>query len=204
MPLVPEISLFLAVPHLGLFDLTGGGFHSDQPPPFWAFAWAGGQALARYLLDHPEVVAGRRVLDVASGSGLVAIAAARAGAAQVAAVDVDPEAVAAAHRNAKANGVALAQDVPRPEVVLAGDAFYSARVAEQIMPVLRTARQQGASVLVGEPGRGYFPERSFDRLARYSVPVPKALEDVETLVTSVWEMRNTMLSAANKLYAACI
>jgi predicted nicotinamide N-methyase len=202
VPLVPEIRLHLAGHDRGLFDLAGGEFHSDRPPPFWAFAWAGGQALARHVLDHPTLVAGRRVLDLATGSGLTAIAAALAGAAEVAADDTDPEAVAAAHRNAEANGVPLARAVDRPEVVLAGDAFYSARVAERMTARLRAARAEGARVLVGDPGRGYFPEQLFERLAEYVVPVPPALEDRKTLRTGVWEMRNTMYSANNKLYAA--
>lgn len=204
VPLAPEIRLHLADRDRGLFDLTGGEYRSDQPPPFWAFAWAGGQALARFLLDHPDVVAGRRVLDLASGSGLVAIAAAKAGAARVAAEDVDPRALAAAHRNAEANGVELAPTVSRPEVVLTGDAFYSARVAEQITARLLTAREEGARVLVGDPGRGYLPEQKFERLTTYSVPVAPALEEAETLVTTVYEMRNTMLSSTNQLYAASI
>jgi predicted nicotinamide N-methyase len=199
VPLAPEISLHLADRDRGLFDLAGGEFRSDHPPPFWAFAWAGGQALARYLLDHPGVVAGRRVRDLACGSGLAAIAAAKAGAAEVAVDDVDPAAVAAAYRNAQANGVALVQTVRRPEVVLAGDVFYTARVAEQMTTLLRDARRDGARVLVGEPGRGYFPHRLFERLAEYSVPVPAALEETETLVTAVWEMQNTMRSSTNKL-----
>jgi predicted nicotinamide N-methyase len=204
VPLAPEIRLHLADRDCGLFDLTGGEFRSDEPPPFWAFAWAGGQALARFLLDHPEVVAGRRVLDLASGSGLVAIAAAKAGAAQVAAEDVDPRALDAAHRNAEANGVVLAPIVSRPEIVLTGDAFYSARVAEQITARLLTAREEGARVLVGDPGRGYLPEQKFERLVAYPVPVSPALEDTATLVTTVYEMRDTMLSATNQLYAASI
>ena len=207
VPLAPEISLHLAGPGVGLFDATGGEYRSDRPPPFWAFAWAGGQALARFVLDHPEVVRGRRVLDLATGSGLAAIAAARAGAAAVAVQDVDPEAVAAAQRNAAANGVTLsvADDVTPataaggPEVVLAGDAFYTAPVAAQMRRRLVAAREADARVLVGDPGRGYFPERLFRRVATFTVPVPAALEETETLVTSVWEMHNTMLSATNKL-----
>jgi predicted nicotinamide N-methyase len=199
VPLTPEISLHLAGPGVGLFDATGGEFRSEEPPPFWAFAWAGGQALARYLLDHPDRVRGRRVADLATGSGLVAIAAACAGAAEVAAVDVDPAAVAAAHRNAAANGVTLAGAVEKPEVVLAGDAFYTASVARDMQRRWLRARDDGAQVLVGDPGRGYLPEGLFDRVARYTVPVPAALEQAATLVTSVWEMRNTMLSATNKL-----
>ena len=199
VPLAPEIHLHLAGAGRGLFDAAGGAFHSDRPPPFWAFAWAGGQALARYLLDHPAAVAGRRVLDLASGSGLAAIAAARAGAAVVVAEDLDPEAVAAAHRNAAANDVTLAVSVAAPDVVLAGDAFYTERVAGQMTARLRAARAAGARVLVGEPGRGYFPERLFSRMAEYTVPVPRSLEGTETLVTAVWEMRNTMRSPTNQL-----
>jgi predicted nicotinamide N-methyase len=199
VPLAPEISLHLAAPGVGLFDVTGGEYRSDRPPPFWAFAWAGGQALARYVLDHPEVVQGRRVLDVATGSGLAAIAAARAGAAEVAADDVDPAAVEAARRNAAANGVSLAGAVRHPEVLLAGDAFYTAAVAGRMRRRLVEARDAGARVLVGDPGRGFFPERLFDRVATFTVPVPTALEQTETLVTAVWEMRNTMHSPSNKL-----
>jgi predicted nicotinamide N-methyase len=199
VPLAPEISLHLADPAAGLFDATGGEFRSDEPPPFWAFVWAGGQALARYVLDHPDLVRGKRVLDLASGSGLVAIAAARAGAAEVAAADVDPEAMAAARRNALANDVTLAETVERPHILLAGDAFYTGSVAEQMTRQLRTARHAGARVLVGDPGRGYFPARLFDRLAEYPVPVPAALEQTETLVTAIWEMRDTMRSPTNKL-----
>jgi predicted nicotinamide N-methyase len=178
VPLTPEISLHLAEPGRGLFDATGGEFHSDRPPPFWSFAWAGGQALARYVLDHPDAVRGRRVTDLGTGSGLVAIAAAKAGAAEVTAVDSDPEAVAAALRNAAANDVTIAATVTRPapaDVVLAGDAFYTVRVAEQMTAALVAARRAGARVLVGDPGRGYFPERLFDRRAEYDVPVPPAL-----------------------------
>lgn len=199
VPLTPEISLHLADPAAGLFDATGGEFRSDEPPPFWAFVWAGGQALARYVLDHPDVVRGKRVLDLASGSGLVAIAAARAGAAEAAAADVDPGAMTAARQNALANDVALAETVERPEVLLAGDAFYTGSVAEQMTRRLLAARRDGARVLVGDPGRGYFPARLFRRLAEYPVPVPAALEQTETLLTSVWEMRDTMRSPTNKL-----
>ncbi|WP_433301688.1 class I SAM-dependent methyltransferase [Actinoplanes sp. CA-030573] len=189
VPLTPEISLHLADPGTGLFDLTGGEFRSDEPPPFWSFVWAGGQALARYVLDHPEVVAGRRVRDVATGSGIVAIAAARAGAAAVAATDIDPRAVAAAHRNAAANHVTLRDDVPDPEVILAGDVFYSPTVAAALIGDLRTERRKSVEVLVGDPGRGYFPERLFERVAEYTVPVPAALEEAETLTTGIWRMR---------------
>ena len=185
VPLAPELSLHQAEGR-GLFD---GEFHSDQPPIFWAFVWAGGQALARYLLDHPAEVAGRRVLDLATGSGIAAIAAARCGAAAVQASDIDPAAVAAAHRNAAANGLTLQDRVDDPEVVLVGDAFYTPIVAPRITDRLRAARGAGATVLVGDPGRGYFPERLFELITEYDVPVPAILEETESLRTGVWRMR---------------
>lgn len=189
VPLAPEISLHLAGDEVGLFDATGGEFRSDEPPPFWAFVWAGGQALARYVLDHPETVAGRRVHDLATGSGVAAIAAARAGAAAVSASDLDPDAVAAAARNATANGVTLVPEIASPDVILAGDVFYSPAVAPAMTDRLRAHRRESALVLVGDPGRGYFPERLFERVAEYVVPVPAALEESETLTTGVWRMR---------------
>ncbi|GIF18913.1 putative nicotinamide N-methyase [Actinoplanes tereljensis] len=189
VPLAPEISLYLAGKRVGLFDLTGGEFRSDVPPPFWAFVWAGGQALARYVLDHPETVAGKRVHDLACGSGVAAIAAARAGAAHVAATDLNPDAVAAAQRNAAANQVTVSDTPDRPEVILAGDVFYSPAVAPAITKILREARRNSVDVLVGDPGRGYFPERLFTALTEYVVPVPAALEEAETLATTVWRMR---------------
>jgi predicted nicotinamide N-methyase len=194
---VPEISLHLVAGPVGLFDLTGGEFRSDEPPPFWAFAWAGGQALARYILDHPDLVAGRTVLDIATGSGIAAIAAAKAGAKQVRALDLDPAAADAARRNAAANGVLITadqQDVEeagRAEVILAGDVFYSRRVADRMTAYLRGAARTGARILVGDPGRGYFPDKLFSRLTEYVVPVPTALEETESLVTAVWEIRRT-------------
>ncbi|WP_250035775.1 class I SAM-dependent methyltransferase [Paractinoplanes maris] len=190
LPFVPEISLHLADSSAGLFDAADGEFHSDDPPPFWAFAWAGGQALARYLLDRPETVAGSVVHDLATGSGIAAIAAARAGATEVVATDLDPAAEAAAGRNAAANNVTFSNKaVARPDVLLAGDVFYSPSVAAEMTQRLRAARRESTLVLVGDPGRGYFPERLFERVAEYSVPVPAALEETETLVTAVWRMR---------------
>jgi predicted nicotinamide N-methyase len=199
VPLAPEISLHLADGRVGLFDGTGGAFSSDVPPPFWLFVWAGGQALARHVLDHPEIVRGRSVLDVASGSGVAAIAAAKAGASRVTALDVDPLAVAAAARNAAANEVAVEtraldiadSDVPA-DVILAGDVFYTRTVADRMATRLRRAGREGTRVLVGDPGRGYFPERLFTRVAEYVVPVPAALEETESLLTGVWEMRTTI------------
>jgi predicted nicotinamide N-methyase len=189
VPLAPEISLHLLGEPVGLFDLTGGEFRSDEPPPFWAFVWPGGQALARYVLDHPEVVAGKRVHDLATGSGVAAIAAARAGAAAVSVSDVDPAAVAAALRNAESNGVEIVEGEPDADVVLAGDVFYSPTVADQMSARLRQVRRDSADVLVGDPGRGYFPERLFQQLTAYVVPVRAALEETESLATGVWRMR---------------
>jgi len=189
VPLAPEISLHLVDGRVGLFDLTGGEFRSDEPPPFWAFVWAGGQAIARYVLDHPGTVAGRRVHDLATGSGVAAIAAAKAGAAEVTVSDVDPAAVAAARRNAAANHVTLSAGDAEPEVVLAGDVFYSPTVAAQMAAELREFRRRSVPVLVGDPGRGYFPTRLFEQVAEYVVPVPAALEEAETLTTGVWRMR---------------
>jgi predicted nicotinamide N-methyase len=198
VPLAPEISLHLADGSVGLFDGTDGTFSTDRPPPFWLFVWAGGQALARYVLDHPETVRGRTVLDVAAGSGVAAIAAARAGARQVTALDVDPQAAAATARNAVANGAevqVLAADVAETdttaEVVLAGDVFYARSVADRMTARLRRAGRDGARILVGDPGRGFFPDSLFVRVAEYVVPVPAALEESESLVTGVWEMRTT-------------
>lgn len=194
--LVPEILLHQADEPIGLWELTEGEFRSEQPPPFWAFAWPGGQALARYVLDHPDVVAGRRVLDLAAGSGLVAIAAARCGAASVRAVEIDPLATAAIELNATANGVDIAVelhdlldgDAGDAEVVLAGDVFYSKTMSDRMMRFLRRAQRAGARVLTGDPQRAYLPARSFTPLATYDVPVPPVLEGVRVRTTTVWAL----------------
>ena len=193
---VPEVRLYQADEPIGLWELTEGEYRSEQPPPFWAFAWAGGQALARHLLDHPETVAGRRVLDLAAGSGLVAIAAARAGAATVRAVDIDPLAVAAIEVNAEANGVTvhttlgdiLDDTAGDAEVVLAGDVFYSAAMANRVLRFLLRAARAGARVLVGDPERAYLPRERFRRLAGYDIPVPLALESVRMKHSTVLEL----------------
>ncbi|MGC5030733.1 class I SAM-dependent methyltransferase [Micromonospora sp. DT229] len=194
---VPEVRLHQADEPIGLWELTEGEFRSDQPPPFWAFAWAGGQGLARYVTDHPQLSAGRRVLDLASGSGLVAIAAARAGAAAVRAVEVDPLAVAAITLNAEANGVRvdaelgdiLDGDAGDAEVIFAGDVFYSAAMTNRVLRFLLRAARNGAQVLVGDPGRAFLPRDRFDELASYEVPVSEALESVRVKRTTVWQLR---------------
>ena len=194
VPLVGEISLLSAVPSLELWELWQRTGRED--PPFWAYPWAGGQALARHLLDNPGIVAGRRVLDVASGSGLVALAAARAGAASVVAGDIDPHAVAAIAINASANGVAvearafdLAADGPGDaEVVLAGDVFYQRQLAELALRFLRAAAGAGADVLVADPGRAFVPLGSLTALARYEVPVLSAIEDAPVKSVTVYRL----------------
>ncbi len=166
------------------------------PPPFWAFAWAGGQALARYLLDHPGEVAGRRVLDFATGSGLVAVAAMRAGAVSVLASDIDEFCASAVALNAQANGVVvqftvedlLDRPAPDVDVILAADVFYEAPLAGQVERWLRAAHERGARVLVGDPGRSYFPARGLVELARYTVETTRELEDSAVKRTSVFAM----------------
>jgi predicted nicotinamide N-methyase len=201
---VPEVRLHQADDAIGLWELTEGEFRSAQPPPFWAFAWAGGQALARYVTDRPELVAGRRVLDLAAGSGLVAIAAARAGAAAVRAVEIDELAVAAVAVNAEANGVRvdaelgdiLDGDAGGAEVVFAGDVFYSQAMTNRVLRFLLRAARAGAQVLVGDPGRAFLPRDRFDELAVYDVPVPETLESVRVKRTTVWQLRAGLPGAA--------
>jgi predicted nicotinamide N-methyase len=183
---VPEIQLYLAVDDaVDIWELTAeSGDVDGADPPFWAFAWAGGLALARYLLDAPEVVSGRRVVDVATGSGLVAVAAAMAGAADVHAVDVDELAVVAARRNAEANGVRLAVTLASVtevsagpgDLVVAGDVFYDEAMAEQMLTSLRWLRSCGADVLIGDPYRSRLPQHALTALATYDVDVDPELE----------------------------
>jgi predicted nicotinamide N-methyase len=167
------------------------------PPALWANAWVGGQALARYVLDHPEVVAGRRVLDVASGSGLVAIAAAIAGAAAVAANDIDPHALAAITMNSNANGVTvdlvrgdlLAGDGGDAEVILAGDAFYGRKLAGRMMRLFERATARGAHVLIGDPGRDHLPLQRLQVLASYPVTAVDAPQDALFTQAHVLQLR---------------
>jgi predicted nicotinamide N-methyase len=195
VPQVAEIRLHLAEDVLGLWQRAEDEFGTDQSPPFWAFAWPGGQALARYVLDHPGVVTGRRVLDLGSGSGLVAIAAAKAGAAAVAASEVDPLAVAAIGLNARANGVpppdvvgdVLDRDGADADVVLAGDVWYSRPLAERVLGFLDRVTARGASVLAGDIGRAFLPRDRFRVLDARDVPVMADLEDSSVKRTMVWE-----------------
>ena len=179
--LVPEIALHLVGDDIvGLWKVAG----EDDPPPFWAVAWLGGQALARHVLDHPHLVAGRRVLDLGAGSGPVAIAAARAGATHVLAADIDPYCDAAIALNAELNGVRidvtlddlLEQEPPDVDVVLAGDVWYERSMAERVMAWLG---RTDAVVVLGDPGRAYLPQTGLVELAAYDVPTTRDLEGVE-------------------------
>jgi predicted nicotinamide N-methyase len=167
----------------------------NAPIPFWAFAWAGGLGLARYLEEHPDEVRGRRVLDFATGSGLVGIVAARLAAADVLAVDVDPFAEAAVERNARANGVRidflgrdLLDEMPPADVdvLLAADTWYEGPLAERVLPWLRAAAGQGIRVLVGDPTRRYLPRDAFTELASYEVETTTELEDRAVVTTRVF------------------
>lgn len=195
-PLAPEIRLRLASEALPLWEKTEEELEAiGVPPPYWAFAWAGGQALARHVLDNPGLVAGKRVLDFAAGSGLVAIAAMAAGAAAVVAAEIDDLALAAIAINAAENGVRVEaagdEILGRDdgwEVVLVGDAFYEKPLADRLLPWLQRLAARGADVLVGDPGRSYMPKAGFAQLAIYAVPVTRALEDAEIKRTSVWRL----------------
>lgn len=194
-PLVPEIKLYLAEESVPIWQKSEEELgEMNLPPPFWAFAWAGGQALARYLLDNPEVCAGQTVVDLGSGSGMTAIAAAKCGAASVIAADIDQFARASCRLNADANAVAfattgddlLASQPMSANVVLIGDLFYERSLADRVIAYIDAAKRQGAAVYIGDPQRSYFPRDKFTLLASYHVPVTRELEDTEIKKTAVW------------------
>ena len=197
-PHAPELSLHLADEITPIWRMTEEALEEiGLPPPFWAFAWAGGQALARYLLDNPRIVAGKRVIDFATGSGIVAIAAMKAGAASVLAADIDVFCGAAVALNAAANGVEVGvhrrrtcwtRPPPAADVILAGDICYEKPMAERVMAWLHAARAAGAHVLIGDPGRAYLPKSGLVQLAEYQVPTTRELEDVEVKRTRVWAL----------------
>jgi len=186
-PLVPEIALHLATEITPIWQATEAWLaKANIEPPFWAFAWPGGQALARLLLDEPARVAGRRVLDFAAGCGIGAIAAARSGAARVEAADIDPLAAVAVRLNAALNGVSvatLAEDLVgapcRWDTVLAGDVCYEAPMARHILPWLRSLAAAGAEVLLADPGRAYLPREGLEPVRSFRVPTTRELEDRE-------------------------
>jgi len=200
VPLVPEIQLHQASEPISLWEHTELAVgRTGLAPPFWGFAWPGGQALARYLLDHPAVAGGKQVADIGSGSGLAAIAAARAGAATVTAYDTDPLAIEAITINAAANGetvTAVCADVTNEAgfpaagtgLLLVGDAFYQRDLAGRVLRLLLRAHGRGAAVLVGDPGRAYLPRDRLVPLAAYDVPGLAALEDADRKRTTVWRL----------------
>jgi predicted nicotinamide N-methyase len=195
VPFVPEMVLHQADEPIALWERTEETDGGQQPPPFWAFAWAGGQALARFVLDSPELVSGRTVLDLATGSGLVAIAAALAGASSVTANDIDARALTAARANAAANAVSLEltggdllRSDPAFDVVLAGDVCYSREMAGRVVPFLRRAAGRGSLVLLGDPGRAYLPGGLVSRAVYDDVPVSFALESVPARRITVWQV----------------
>jgi predicted nicotinamide N-methyase len=202
-PLVPEVVLHLASEVVPLWQATEEALAAQGlPPPYWAFAWAGGQALARYLLDHPELVAGKRVLDFAAGSGLQGIAAARAGAAAVTAADIDVFAAAAIRLNAALNQVAITviEDdvIGRPDsrgphwcpwdVILAGDVCYEKPMAERVFAWLQALAADGALVLLGDPGRTYLPKAGLERRIAYAVKTSRELEDSDLRNAVIWRV----------------
>ena len=200
VPLVPEIRLHQASDPISLWQRTEAtSGRTGLDPPFWAFAWAGGQALARYLLDHPQFARGRDVVDIASGSGLVAIAAAMAGAAAVTAYDIDPLATDAIEVNAAANGVTVRAvcadvldraDLPSlgTGLVLVADAFYQRDLAARVMRFAGRGRARGAVVLAADFGRAYLPRDRLSPLARYDVPGQLVTEDRDTKRTTIWSL----------------
>lgn len=196
-PHVPEVRLHLADEAHNLWLKTEEELEDiGLPPPFWAFAWAGGQGLARYVLDHPACVVGKRVVDFASGSGLVAIAAMIAGAAKVLAADIDPWTGAAIALNAGLNEVTVGYTQDdlvggriEADVLLAGDVFYDQAFAATLVPWFERLAGEGTDVLVGDPGRAYLPKDRLEQLAVYQVPVTRALEDSEVKKTTVWRFR---------------
>ena len=197
VPHTPEISLWLADEITPIWRMTEEELGEiGLPPPFWAFAWSGGQGLARWLLDNPHEVAGKRVLDFAAGSGLVGIAAMKAGAVSVLCADIDPFCAAAVALNAEANGVVLEAtdrdllEAPPPEVevICAGDVCYEKPMTERVLAWLALARLNGTRVLIGDPHRTYFPKDGLDFLAEYQVPTTRELEDFAIKRSSVWAL----------------
>jgi predicted nicotinamide N-methyase len=195
-PLVPEIRLHLATEITPIWEATEATLAAmNLPPPYWAFAWAGGQALTRFLIDHPDWVKGKRVLDFAAGSGLSAIGAAKAGAALVQAAEIDDFALAAIALNARINNVAIdlvREDLigaePRWDVVLAGDVCYERPMAEKVIAWFRALASRGVAILMGDPGRAYLPQSGLLELARYQVPTSLELEDRTQRETIVWRL----------------
>ncbi len=204
VPLTPEIILHTADDQTPLWRMGEEELNKlGLPSPFWAFAWARGQALARYCLDNPDIAAGKKVLDFASGSGLVAIAAAKVGAKSVLATDIDPFAIRAMQLNARKNGVTLQTSIDDilapnqiaslietpPDTLLAGDVFYDADMTKAVLSLMDPLLEMGTEILVGDPNRSYLPQSRLEQIASYEVPVTRELEDFEIRSTKVWRFK---------------
>jgi predicted nicotinamide N-methyase len=196
-PACPELRLHLASEITPLWQATEEFLaRQNLAPPFWAFPWVGGQALARHILDHPELVAGKRVLDFAAGCGIVAIAAAKSGARKVEAAEIDPMALAAIALNARANGVAVeptAENVlEQPDcpwdVVVAGDVCYEKPMAEKVFAWMRGCAREGAQVLMADPGRAYLPKTGLMRIGQMAVACSLELEDRESRDVGIYQI----------------
>ena len=196
-PLVPEVKLHLASEIVPIWQMTEEELEkSGLPPPFCAFAWAGGQALSRYILDHPEIVRGKRVLDFGSGSGMIGIAAMKANATSVLAADIDIFAAASIRLNAEVNGVSLnvtTDDIVGSpnlgwDVILIGDMCYERPLAERIEKWVHSLVDGGATALIGDPGRTYLPKSGLEKLISYAVKTTRELEDTDVRNTSVWRV----------------
>jgi predicted nicotinamide N-methyase len=197
-PHVPELKLHLADDAVALWEMTEEELGQiGLPPPFWAFAWAGGQALARYLLDNPQIARGTHAFDIACGCGIVSIAALKVGAASALAMDVDAFATEASKLNGALNGVGVAAQTgdaiafdTDADLILVGDFFYERELAAAMFARLAKYQAQGRTVLIGDPGRTYLPKDKLEQVASYIVPVTRALEDAEVKHTSVWRLRD--------------
>jgi predicted nicotinamide N-methyase len=198
--LVPELQLYLATEVTPLWHATEATLEKSQlPPPYWAFAWPGGQAIARHILDNPSLTAGKSVLDFGAGSGLVAIAAKRAGATRVVAAEIDAFSIAAMQLNAALNHVAIETegndiigDDRGWDVVLIGDMCYERPLADRLVPWLKALATRGATVLLGDPGRTYLPKSGLRKIAEYAVPTSLDLEDRTVRETVIWQLSNTI------------
>jgi predicted nicotinamide N-methyase len=199
VPLAPEIEMHLATHITPLWQATEDILGVlDIPPPFWAFAWPGGQAITRYILDHPDLVAGKRVLDFACGGGMQAIAAVIAGAGNVVANDIDPVAITATRLNAARsqvdfittteNFIGTSASERRWDVIFAGDVCYEQDMADAVLQWLMDEARLGTRVILADPGRTYAPTRNIDELETYDVPVDMAVEDTDTKFTRVWQL----------------
>jgi len=197
--IVPEILLHLATEVTPLWQLTEERLHQgDLPPPFWAFAWPGGQGIARYILDNPELVRGKRVIDFAAGCGIAAIAAMKAGAKSALAVDIDPLALEAIKLNAKYNqvsvdtveGVDLAKPLKKADIIFAGDICYQQALSTKVTRWLRLCVEVGITAYIADPGRAYVPQEGMHQKASYDVPTSRDLEDQDMRTVTVWQLHN--------------